>query len=64
MANTRRMASGAVRGKFRRKKMGKGWAAHHKVRGHTIPVVRLKPEGADEAEKKTESQSGDAKSDS
>ncbi len=41
MAKSRRNAGGATRGRFKPKKMGKGWATHRKTRGETRPCVIL-----------------------
>ncbi len=48
MAKSRRKSGGCTRGRFKRKKMGKGWAAARRQRGTPKPVVR-KPAAADEA---------------
>ena len=40
MAQVRRKSNGCRRGKFKRKKMGKGWAAHRVKRGTPKPVDR------------------------
>lgn len=40
MAKSRRKSNGVQRGKFKRKKMGKGWAKHREVHGRPKPVDR------------------------
>lgn len=40
MANVRRKSNGCRRGKFKRKKMGKGWLAHRRVPIPEVPVNR------------------------
>ena len=52
MAIVRRKSNGCRRGAFKKKPMGKGWAAHRVTRGTTKPVVRIRLEG--ESAKKAE----------
>jgi hypothetical protein len=40
MAKARHKAGGCTNGRFKKKKMGKGWSTHRKVRGRPLPVVR------------------------
>ena len=47
MAKSRRKAGGCTHGRFKPKKMGKGWSTHRIKRGRPKPVDRSK--GADEA---------------
>ena len=40
MARSRRKNGGPTRGRYRLKKLGKGWAAHRRERGHAKPIDR------------------------
>jgi len=56
MAKSRRKASGAVAGKFKIKKMGKGWSAH---RSPSTPVaVRTKAQREALAKAEAEAEKG------
>ena len=57
MAKSRRMKSGVRAGKFKRKRMGKGWLAHRKERGRPLPVDRS--ESDDPGKSKRESSERD-----
>ena len=50
MAKSRRKSGGCTRGRFKPKKMGKGWSTLRKKRGGAKPVVR-KPAEAEAATK-------------
>lgn len=43
MARSRRKASGATRGRFKRKRMGKGWSTLRKEPIGTRPVLKITP---------------------
>lgn len=40
MAKSRRKSGGCTRGRFKLKKMGKGWSTLRKKRGHAKPIKR------------------------
>ena len=40
MAKSRRKSGGCTRGRYKMKKMGKGWSTMRRDRGHEKPVVR------------------------
>ncbi|MDP6930953.1 MAG: hypothetical protein QF412_14740 [Planctomycetota bacterium] len=42
MAKSRRKAGGCTKGRFKRKKMGKGWITARKVRGRLKPPEKAK----------------------
>ncbi|MGE3174494.1 MAG: hypothetical protein AB7O97_17825 [Planctomycetota bacterium] len=46
MARSRRKHGGATRGRFKRKKMGKGWATVREERSGTRPVLRITETGS------------------
>lgn len=49
MARSRRKNGGPTHGRFKPKKMGKGYLANRKVRGGNRPIVRItEPEAAAE----------------
>ena len=48
MAKSRRKAGGCTRGRFKLKKMGKGWASLRKQRGSVKPIVRKTEESAEQ----------------
>ncbi|MBK8977614.1 MAG: hypothetical protein IPM29_17025 [Planctomycetes bacterium] len=50
MAKSRRKKSGCRSGAFKRKPMGKGWAAHRTDRGRPLPVDRTKKTETAEAD--------------
>ena len=54
MANTRNKSNGCRRGKFKRKKMGKGWLAHRRVPIPEIPKNKRAEEEAAAAQKAAE----------
>jgi hypothetical protein len=58
MARTKRKSNGCRRGKFKRKPMGKGWAAHRRVPVPEIPKNR-KAEGEGDSSS-SESSSNDS----
>lgn len=41
MARSKRKNGGPARGKFRAKKLGKGFLAHRRTRSSTRPVLRI-----------------------
>ncbi len=46
MARSRRKNGGPTRGRYKRKKLGKGWLAGNKETGGSRPVLRItEPEG-------------------
>ena len=49
MAKSRRKAGGCTKGRFRLKKLGKGWARMRRPRGRPAPIVR------DQKDSKTDS---------
>lgn len=51
MAKVRRKSNGCRRGKFKLKRMGKGWSTMRKQRGRPQPVPRKEMEAAEAAEK-------------
>ena len=53
MAKVRRKSNGCRRGKFKLKRMGKGWSTMRKPRGRPQPVPRKEMEAA-EAEAKAQ----------
>ncbi len=44
MARSQRKASGATRGRYKRKRMGKGWSTARKEPIGTRPVLKITPE--------------------
>lgn len=52
MARSRRKNGGPTRGRFRRKKLGKGWSTVRKEPVGSRPVLRITDPPADEAEAK------------
>lgn len=52
MAKSRRKAGGATSGRYKRKKMGKGWQAYREKLGFRPPAQPKKAEEGDSAEKK------------
>ena len=40
MAKSRRKSGSCTRGRYKMKKMGKGWSSERKPRGHAKPIVR------------------------
>jgi hypothetical protein len=42
MSKSRRKSGGCTRGRYKPKKMGKGWCSDRRQRGHEKPVVRKK----------------------
>ncbi len=52
MANSRRKNGGCTRGRFRRKKLGKGWSTVRKQRAPERVVLRItEPEAGEDAKK-------------
>ena len=47
MAKSRRKAGGCTHGRYKLKKMGKGWLTQRKQRGRPVPIVRKPVEGGD-----------------
>lgn len=60
MAKSRRKAGGATAGRYKPKKMGKGWSAYRDRLGFRPPVAEPKKE--DDKPKKTESDSSSSES--
>lgn len=55
MSKSRRKSGGCTRGRYKLKKMGKGWSSARRPRGSAKPIVRNKPEPADESDESDES---------
>lgn len=49
MAKSRRKSGSCTRGRYKMKKMGKGWSSERKQRGHAKPIVREKTTAGDSA---------------
>ncbi len=59
MAKSRRKAGGATSGRYKPKKMGKGWQAYRAKLGFRPPAQPKKDEDADSAEKKADDQAAE-----
>ena len=55
MAHNRRKSNGCRRGKFKPKRMGKGWASHRVKRGRPLPVDRSKSAEDEKSDRPSES---------
>ncbi|MCR9243980.1 MAG: hypothetical protein NXI31_03040 [bacterium] len=60
MARSRRKARGATRGKFKRKRMGKGWSTVRKEPIGTRPVLKVTPVAEEAADGDSSSSGGAA----
>jgi hypothetical protein len=56
MAKSRRKAGGATAGRYKRKKMGKGWQAYREKLGFRPPAQPKKDDEGSSAEKKSDDQ--------
>ena len=54
MAKSKRKSGGCTRGRFKMKKMGKGWAAHRRVTVPAKPIDRVAEDAAKAAESAAE----------
>lgn len=61
MARSRRKAGGATTGRFKPKKMGKGYSTNRKVPIGNRPVLRITPVESDGVESGGSEKSGDSK---
>ena len=60
MARSRRKAGGATTGRFKPKKMGKGYSTNRKVAIGNRPVLRITPVESDDSESDNSEKSNDS----